>query len=242
MFDRNEFEAQKRKAIEGLAEDKALQGRACDLIVHSSLHFYAYQRTWMGLPIIQLPEDILVDQELFWRTQPDVIIETGVAWGGSVAFHASMMALRGHGLVIAVDRLLPVHVRELIMSLPCAKHIHLIEGNSASQRVRKEVEKKILPDQSVALFLDSNHAHEHVLAELRSLSQFVTRDQYVSVYATAIEWLPKKEDGKPWGPGSNPHTAIKQFLSECPWFVVDKEENQKSLVSYYAGGRLKRIR
>lgn len=239
MFNRSEFEAAKRQQVMEMSKDKALQKRTDEFLVDSDKYGYAYQRTWLGMPIIQLPEDIIANQELFWLDRPDAVIETGVAWGGSVVLHASLMELAGKGKVVAIDRILPPHLRADIMKFPFSHRINLIEGNSVDVTVIETVRSKINPAERVAVFLDADHSHEHVLAELRAYSPFVTKGQHLTVYATAIEKISASKDRpRPWGPGANPMTAIETYMSETDRFVIDEDWDRKSLVTFAPRGRL----
>lgn len=153
--------------------------------------------------------------------------------------HASLMELAGKGKVLAVDRVLPPHLRAEIMKFPFSHRIHLIEGDSASNTALELVKREISPADKVAVFLDSNHAHDHVLAELRAYGALVTKGQHMTVYATAIERLPvSNQKSRPWAPGSNPMTALEVFLRESDRFVVDNAWEDRALVSYAPRGRL----
>lgn len=239
MFNRSEFEAEKQNQVAEMIKDKGLQKRAVEFLVDSDKYGYAYQQSWLGMPIIQLPEDIIATQELFWADQPDVVVETGVAWGGSVVLHASLMELAGKGKVVAVDRVLPPHLRADIMKFPFSHRIHLIEGDSIDKAVIKAVGAEVRPFDRVAVFLDSNHSHDHVLAELRAYGNLVTKGQHLTVYATGIERMPvSKHRPRPWGPGANPMTALESYIGETDRFVVDEVLDRKALISFVPRGRL----
>lgn len=239
MFNRSEFEVSKQQHAKEMAKDEELQRHANELVIESDKYAYAYQQTWLGVPIIQLPEDIIATQELFWADQPDVVIETGVAWGGSVVLHASLMELAGKGKVLAIDRTLPAHLREDIMKFPFSRRIHMIEGDSVDEAVIQAVKSEIAPSDRVAVFLDSNHSHDHVLAELRAYGSLVSKGQHLTVYATAIERMPlSRHRPRPWGPGSNPMTALEAYLEETDRFVVDAICDRKSLLTFVPHGRL----
>jgi len=241
MFNRRELEEANAAKMSQMACDKALYQSAMDLLVRSDRYRYAYQFTWLGMPIIQLPQDILVTQEIFWRTQPDVVIETGIAWGGSVILHASLMELRGGaGRVVAVDQVLLPHIRERIMSYPFSHRIELLEGNSADPRIVAKVRGSVRTTERVAAFLDSNHTHSHVLAELHSYAPLVTVGQYLTVYATAIEQIPASRP-RPWGLGNNPWTAVEAFCKEDDRFTIDVDVDVKVLGSFAPRGRLRRV-
>jgi cephalosporin hydroxylase len=239
MFNRPEFEASKARQAIHMADDQALKSSAFEFVTAADKYDYAYQQTWLGMPIIQLPEDILVTQELFWADRPDVVIETGVAWGGSVVLHASLMELAGKGKVIAIDQVLPPNLRADIMKFSFSHRIQLIEGSSENQDVADAVKAQIGAPDRVAVFLDSNHSHEHVLAELRLYGSLVSKGQHLTVYATAIARMPvSTHRPRPWGPEANPMTALQAYLNETDRFVVDAICERKSLVSFAPQGRL----
>lgn len=239
MFNLTDFELQKTQQIDLMAKDVRLHGQALELIIESDKYGYAYWPTWLGVPIIQLPEDIITTQEIFWADLPDVIIETGIAWGGSVILHASLMELAGKGRVIAIDRVMPNHVREAIMKFPFSKRIHLIQGDSVDRRVIEEVKSKINPSDATAVCLDSDHSHDHVLAELHAYGELVTIGQHLTVYATRIEEMPVSQHRpRSWGPGNNPMTAVRSYLVEGNRFVIDELYSRKSFLSFAPEGRL----
>lgn len=239
MFDRTEFEAFKLRCGLEMGGDEKLQQQALEFVVSAQRYDYAYMRTWLGMPIIQLPEDILITQEIFWADKPDIVIETGIAWGGSVILHASLMELAGNGKVLGIDKVLPVHVRDELMKYPFSRRIHLIEGDSASEEVFEAVKAEIGLADKISVFLDSNHTHEHVLSELRSFGKLVTKGQHLTVYATAIENMPKStQRPRPWAPGASPMTAIAAYFAETDRFIIDEGFDNTSLVSYVPKGRL----
>lgn len=242
-FDRETFERDRKKNAQKQSLDGALQELAMEFLVQSDQHGYAYQWTWLGLPIIQLPADILAIQEIIWTAQPDVIIETGVAWGGSVALYASLFHARGRGKVIGVDLNLYEHVAETIMALPVADHIHLIKGDSTSESVIEEVKKAIEPRSKVMVVLDSNHTHAHVLSELRGYGPLISEGQYLVVSDTVLESMPPQEHRpRSWGPGDNPKTALDAYLKETDSFEEDTDLTSRLLTSFNPGGYLRRVR
>lgn len=243
MFNLTEFESQKLQQIKGMAGDKSLYKQALDLIIDSDKHGYAYLQTWLGMPIIQLPEDIINTQEMFWTDQPDVVLATGIAWGGSIVLYASLMELAGKGNVVAVDRILPAHIKKAIMKFPFSHRIHLIEGDSVDSKVINEVKSKICPSDKVSVFLDSDHTHDHVLAELRAYGEMVTKGQHLTVYATRIEEMPySKHRPRPWGRGNNPMTALKLYLSENDRFIIDRNYSERTLISFAPDGHIKCVK
>lgn len=242
-FDRQAFERERLEKAQAQSQDTSLQDLALSFITESDRYNYPYQWTWMGLPIIQLPSDILMIQEVIWRTEPDVIIETGVAWGGSVALYASLLTFGRTGTVIGIDLNLHPNVESDVMTLPVADRIQLIKGDSLSNDVRSKVTDAIAPGSKVMVVLDSNHTHEHVLQELRSYGALVTPGQYIVVSDTIVEFLPpQKHRPRAWGPGNNPKTALDAFLEEAPDFEVDEEISNRLLETLSPGGYVRRVR
>ncbi len=242
-FDRDEFEKSKRKFAVQQAKDEDLQAKALDLLVHSDKYHYGYQWSWLGMPIIQLPPDILATQEIIWQTQPDVIIETGIAWGGSIVLYASLLELIGKGEVVAVDTVLPQKNIDAIMKYPFSKRIHMYEGSSLSLDVEEKVKSHIETGDKVMLLLDSNHTHEHVLDELQRYAPLVTEGQYLIVSDTIVEHIPAQEHRpRPWGPGNNPKTALRAYLEETDRFEEDVYYNSKLLTTFTPSGYLRCIR
>lgn len=237
MFDRKAFEIDKREKAAAQSSDASLRKLASDLIVESDRYGYGYQWTWLGLPIIQMPQDIVATQEVIWETKPDVIIETGIAWGGSVILYASLLELIGKGEVVAVDLNLMDHVTEQIMAYPFSRRIHLYKGSSTDESIFESVRSHIKPGASVMVLLDSNHTHQHVLDELRLYGPLVTKGQFLIVSDTVVEDIPAQTHRpRPWGPGNNPKTALRQYLSETDRFEVDPTINGKLLLTYSPDG------
>jgi cephalosporin hydroxylase len=240
MFLRDEFEAKKIQNALAQSGDAALQRQARAFMIESDKYDYGYQWTWLGLPFIQMPADIVATQEIIWASKPDVIIETGIAWGGSVVFYASLLQLIGKGRVVAVDLNLYDHVVAQIMAYPFADRIQLHKGSSTDADLVARIKAQIASDQSVMVLLDSNHTHQHVLDELRLYAPLVTRDQYLIVSDTFLEDIPAQAHRRrPWGPGNNPKTAVRQFLAECERFEIDQMIDRRLLLSYTWEGYLK---
>lgn len=204
----------------------------------------SYNFTWFGRPLIQLPDDIVTVQELILSVKPDLVIETGVAHGGSLVFSASMLELLGGDrAVVGIDIDIRQHSREAIESHPLSKRIRLIEGSSVSDEVLARVTELTRGRESVMVILDSNHTHEHVLRELDLYSPFVTRNSYLVVFDTAIDDLPAGAfPDRPWGPGNNPKTAVKEFLTRNDRFQIDRDIEDRLLFSTAPGGYLKCIK
>jgi cephalosporin hydroxylase len=243
MFDREAFERAKATNAERQSADDGLRRLALQIITDSDRFAYGYSWTWLGLPLLQMPEDMIAVQEVIWETRPDVIIETGIAWGGSVLFYASLLQLLGKGKVIAIDLNLMDHVRDKIMSYPFSDRIRLFNGSSIDPAVVAQVKAEIPPGASVMLSLDSNHTHEHVLTELRTYGPMVTKGQFAVVCDTVVEDIPTQTHRpRPWGPGNNPKTALDEYLSETDGFVVDPRLAAKQLLTYHPGGYLRRVK
>lgn len=239
MFDRSEFESSKRQWLDAQAENKALDKAAHDFVQQTVYARYTYQWSWMGLPIIQMPGDMVAMQEILWRCRPDVIVETGIAWGGSTLMYASILELIGNGRIIAVDRVLPDHNRDAIIASPLSKRMTLIEGSSIDDGIVAQVKSLIKPGETVMVVLDSNHTHDHVLAELRAYGPLVSKGNYAVVFDTLVEHTdPIPGHERPWGKGNNPLTAADAYLAETPRFRRDGDWDAKIQASYARGGYL----
>jgi cephalosporin hydroxylase len=239
-FDRAQLDADRLKTAKTLEQDNEVQKLAIDLITKSDRHFHAYQWNWLGLPIIQMTEDVMAAQELIWQVKPDYIVETGIAWGGSMVLYASMLELIGKGEVIGVDLVLPQSNIDKIMAYPFSKRISMFQGSSIDQSIVDQVKAKIEPGKTVMLMLDSNHTHDHVLDELKMYSPLVTKDSYIIVSDTIVEDIePQAHRPRPWGPGDNPKTAVNAFLKTTDRFELDSYYNAKVLMTFDKGGYLR---
>jgi cephalosporin hydroxylase len=204
---------------------------------------YSYNFCWLGRPIIQYPQDMIAMQEIIWKTKPELIIETGIAHGGSLIYYASILELIGSGDVLGVDIDIRSHNFGEIMDSPMARRIHMIEGSALDERVVAKVASFARNRSRVMVCLDSNHTHEHVSRELSLYADFVSVGSYLVVFDTIIEYLPKgMYPDRPWNVGNNPATAVKEFLSADDRFQIDKEYDKKLLISVAPGGYLRRIK
>jgi len=241
--DRAEFERERRRNCLAMGADEALFERARDCVMDADRYRYTYLWSWMGAPIIQMPSDIVAMQEAIWATKPDVIVETGVARGGSVIFYASMLTLLGKGKVIGVDIDIRAHNRDTIEKHPMAGKIALIEGSSSDPQTIARVKAEIPAGVSVMLVLDSDHSKAHVLAELRTLSPLVTKGQFLVVADTLLGRLRPDQTPKArsrfWAPGDEPLAALREFLAENDRFALDEEINGKMILSSSPGGYLR---
>jgi cephalosporin hydroxylase len=241
--DRAKFEATKRTQSVALGQDKQLFAAASQLLTAADRYDYAYLWSWLGVPIIQLPADIMATQEVIWATKPDVIIETGVARGGSVLFMASLLELSGKGKVIGIDVDIRAHNRDSIEAHPLSKRVVLIEGSSTDPVVVGRVRTEVPPDSSVMVVLDSDHSRAHVLDELRSYAPLVTDGCYLVVADTRLGYLdeeqtPKKRS-KIWLKGDEPLSALQDYLRETNRFEIDPVINGKLLLTSSPGGYLR---
>ena len=235
------FFAEVQKNIESLDQDSSIHGLSNIWLREVIRYKYTYNFTWMGLPIIQLPQDVFAMQEIIWRVKPDLIIETGIAHGGSLIFSSSMLELiGGEGQVLGIDVDIRPHNRVEIEKHPMFKRITMIEGSSIDKEIVKQVYNFAQDKRRVLVVLDSNHTHDHVLKELELYSPLVTKDSYLVVFDTAIEDMP--EDffpDRPWGKGDNPKTAVWEFLKTNKRFEIDKNMEAKLLITVAPDGYLK---
>ena len=236
------FEAECAAEVAAQGQDEKLQGLARDFFNESAKHKYSYHFSWMGRPIIQLPQDMLAMQEIIWKVKPDLIVECGIAHGGSIIYYASLLELQGHGEVLGIDRDIRPHNREAIESHPMSRRISMIEGSSIDDATIAQV-RAIAEGKKVILVLDSNHTHEHVLAELRAYAPLVAVDSYCVVMDTVVEDMPAEFfPDRPWGPGDNPKTAVWEYLKENADFEIDQQMQNKLLLSVAPDGYLRRVR
>jgi cephalosporin hydroxylase len=199
-----------------------------------------YEVTWLGIPIIQIPEDILMVQELVWRMRPDVIVETGVAHGGSLVLYASLFEMLGRGRVIGVDIEIRKYNRLAIQSHPTSPRISLIEGSSTDPETFASIRQRIRPGERVMVTLDSNHTREHVRAELELYCELVTPGSYMIVFDEVMPMVADAPRGDPSWDDDNPLEAVRDFLASHPEFQVDLEYERLG-VSYCRGGFLRRV-
>lgn len=245
--------------IDAMGKDAELQRDSLSFMHRVNQHRYSYHFEWMGRPIIQYPQDIVAMQEIIWEVRPDLIIETGIAHGGSLVFSASMLALldladaespagapeRGRQAsrkVLGVDIDIRSHNREAIERHPMASRIEMIQGSSTAASVIEQVKEFARGYSKVLVCLDSNHTHEHVLAELEAYAPLTSVGSYCVVFDTIIEDFPGSSFAdRPWGPGNSPKTAVREFLSRHSNFSIEAEIQQKLLLTVAPDGYLKRV-
>jgi cephalosporin hydroxylase len=232
----------KKKSL-SLGLDDDIFKKSKDLIYDLDVYDYNYLWTWMGVPIIQLPADIMATQEVIWKTKPDIIIETGVARGGSLIFMASILEIIGKGKVIGVDIDIRKHNRDSIEAHPLSKRINLVEGGSVDTDILAEVRSHIRKDSKVMVVLDSDHSRSHVLNECRAYGPMVTQGCYLVVADTLVGHVEEKDAptnrSKLWFKGNDPLSATNDYLKENDRFEIDDEINGKLVLSSSPGGYLK---
>jgi cephalosporin hydroxylase len=228
-----------------------------DFMEESVISNYSYNFDWLSRPIIQYPQDIVATQEIIWRVKPDLIIETGIAHGGSLILSASILALLDYceaaesgelldtskpkRMVVGVDIDIRDHNRKALDEHPLRNRLVLIEGSSIDSQIINKVEKEAEGFKKIMVFLDSNHTHSHVLDELRAYAPLVSKESYCVVFDSVIEDLPDTSHGnRPWKKGNNPKTALKEYLIENHNFTIDKSIDEKLMISVAPNGYLKR--
>ena len=238
------FKNENRKNIEKLANDIELKNLAIEYIRRSDYYNYSFFFEWLGRPIIQRPEDIIAMQEIIWNIKPDLIIETGIAHGGSLIYYASLLELLGsNGKVLGIDIEIRPNNRKAIEEHPMFKRIIMIEGSSISDNVIQEVKKNCKSKKKILVCLDSNHTYKHVLKELELYSEFVSIGSYLVVFDTIIDYLPEDHYGaKPYKKGNSPNTALLEFLKKKDNFIIDKNISNKLIITVAPNGYLKRIK
>lgn len=220
-----------------------LKKTGVEFMNQATISKYSYTFSWMGRPIIQYPQDMIATQELIWEVKPDLIIETGIAHGGSLIYYASILELIGHGEVLGIDIDIREHNRREIEAHKMSKRIQMIQGSSISKEIAEEVYKVAHGKKKIMVFLDSNHTHEHVLEELKLYAPLVTLNSYCIVFDTIIEDVPPNTyTDRPWDVGNNPKTAVYEFLATDDSFQIDKNINDKLIISVANDGYLKRIK
>jgi cephalosporin hydroxylase len=252
------FRAEVAENIAGLKKDVDVQALSRIWLREITRHKYAYNFNWMGRPLIQFPQDMAAIQELVWSVRPDLIIEAGIAHGGSLIMSASLLAMLDYcdaveantlldprtarRRVLGIDIDIRSHNRAAIEAHPMAHRIDMIEGSSIALDVIARVREIASGYQRILVLLDSNHTHEHVLAELEAYAPLVSEKSYCVVFDTLIEDMPADMfSDRSWGHGDNPKTAVTAFLANHPEFAVDRDIEAKILITVAPGGYLRRV-
>ena len=255
----NEFvnEVNGRVIANGLNQELLTATQAFNLLSLNAK--YSYNFTSLGRPIIQYPQDIVAMQELIWKVKPDLIIETGIAHGGSLIMSASLLALldmceaiklgtvfdpkNSKRKVLGLDIDIRQHNREAIEAHPMSSRIQMIQGSSIAPELIEQVKSVAKNYQRVLVCLDSNHTHDHVLAELEAYAPLTSVGSYCIVFDTIVEDMPKAFfPDRPWGPGNNPKTAVREYLKTHSEFEIDKQIQNKLLITVAPDGYLRRTK
>lgn len=258
MTNSNEnFSVERSEAIAKYAIDYEFSKQSGAWVEAAMRRRYVYNFDWLGRPIIQFPQDIVAMQELVWSTRPDLIIETGVAHGGSLILSASLLAMldyadavaeggvldprKSRRRVVGIDIDIRAHNRAAIQAHALAHKVVLIQGSSTDERVVEQVKNFSRGYQRIMVCLDSNHTHDHVLKELRAYGPLTTQGCYCVVFDTFVEDMPANLfSDRPWEPGNNPKTAVREYLKECQLFIPDHALAEKLQITVAPEGFLRR--
>ena len=254
----SDFKSEIPGRVAAMAADSTVTGAAMDFLRASVGVQYSYNWHWLGRPIIQYPQDVVVMQELIWEVKPDLIVETGIAHGGSLIFSASMLALldmceaieAGQTLdpsvskrkVVGVDIDIRAHNRAAMEAHPMRSRIEMIEGSSIADETIAKVKQAAVGHQRVLVCLDSMHTHDHVRAELEAYAPMTSVGSYCVVFDTLIEDMAADAyPDRPWGQGDNPKTAVWDYLKTHPEFEIDKAIPDKMQITVAHDGFLRRL-
>ncbi|MBK7024664.1 MAG: cephalosporin hydroxylase family protein [Sulfuritalea sp.] len=240
-----QFKQERVADIAAMGRDEELKKKSLDWMLHADKYKYTYNYSWMGRPIIKYPSDIVATQQIVWDVKPDLIIETGIAHGGSLILSASLLELiGGPGRVLGIDIDIREHNRKEIEAHPMMKRIDMIEGSSVADDVMERVRAAAAKAKCVMVFLDSLHTHDHVLKELELYAPLVSVGSYMVLPDTFIEYFPKGyyAHNRPWDVGNNPMTALRAFLENNKDFEIDRELCDKLMITEAFDGYLRRVR
>jgi cephalosporin hydroxylase len=254
----SDFGQEVSRRIDAIAHNEHLRVCAGEFLRSSVESQYSYNFAWMSRPIIQYPQDMVAVQELIWNVRPDLVIETGIAHGGSLILSASMLAMldyceaveagttldpqKSRRRVVGIDIDIRSHNRSAIEAHPLYGLISMVEGSSVDQQVVDEVHRLAAGHETVMVFMDSNHTHEHVMGELNAYAHLVTKGSYCVVFDTFVEDMPPKYfPDRPWDKGDSPKTAVREYLKSHREFEIDKSIDNKLLISVAPDGYLHRI-
>lgn len=240
-----QFKQERAADIAAMGRDEELKKKSLDWMLHADKYKYTYNYTWLGRPIIKFPSDIVATQQIVWDVKPDLIIETGIAHGGSLILSASLLELiGGEGKVLGIDTDIRAHNRKEIEAHPMMKRIEMIEGSSVADDVMAHVRASAAKAKRVMVFLDSLHTHDHVLKELELYAPLVTLGSYMVLPDTFIEYFPKGyyAHNRPWDVGNNPMTALRAFMEKNSDFEIDRALCDKLMITEAFDGYLRRVR
>jgi cephalosporin hydroxylase len=254
----NEFAKEVAERIAKNADNLSLIDAAHRFMLASNFPKYSYNFSALGRPIIQYPQDMVAMQELIWQVKPDLIIETGIAHGGSLIMSASMLSLldvcaaietgvalnprESNRKVLGIDIDIRAHNRAAIEAHPMASRIQMIQGSSIAPEIIEQVRQLAEGYERILVCLDSNHTHDHVLAELQAYAPLTSVGSYCVVFDTIVEDMPADMfPDRPWGLGNNPKTAVWEYLKTHPEFQIDEGVQRKLLITVAPDGYLKRV-
>ena len=245
------FNIEVDKRVKNFSKNSKLKKSAKNFNIQASLRKYSYNFLWAGVPIIQLPQDLILMQELIFKVKPDLIIETGIARGGSLIFYSSILSLiKKKYKIIGIDFDIRKHAKKVLSHHKFAKNVTTIEGSSIDKKTSEKIKKLKKNYKKVLVCLDSNHVHRHVIKELNLYSKFVSKNSYIVVFDTTCGTFDKKNmkkiaqnyNYKPFGIRSNPLTAVKEFLKKNKNFIIDYNFHNKGLITNCYNGFLKRVK
>ena len=253
------FTNERIENISEMSKNENINKMGLNFLRESAVFNYSYNFDWLSRPIIQYPQDIVATQEIIWKVKPDLIIETGIARGGSLVLSASILALLDYSdaletgslldpklptrKVIGIDIDIREHNLKALDEHPMRNRMELIEGSSIDSDIVKKVHVLSKDYQCILVFLDSNHTHDHVLSELHAYAELVTKGSYCVVFDSVIEDMADDSSGdRPWGTGNNPKTAVWEFLKNNNNFEIDKEIENKLLITVAPDGYLKKVK
>ncbi len=244
MYTREEFENLRKESALAMDGDQSIREEALKVLVKADQYRWIHQTTWLGEPILNLPQDMFAIQEIIFRTRPKFIIEVGVAWGGSLLFYSTLMEALGGERIVGVDLYIPEDLKARLLSHgKLSERITLINGSSVEEDTLSRIQSIIGNSRDVMIMLDSYHTHQHVLMELRMYSPLIGIGHYLICGDTILEDIPQQvHRPRPWGPGNNPKTALNAFLKESDRFVVDESIGTKLLFTCNPGGYLRCVR
>lgn len=251
-----QFAIDRRNTVAEYKADSSLNSRSQDWLRESMQKRYVYNFDWLGRPIIQYPQDMVAMQEIIWETRPDVIVETGIAHGGSLILSASILAMLDYAdaaeagtvldpanpkrRVVGVDIDVRVHNRNAMEEHPMASRITMIEGSSIEATTIAQVKVAVGDAKRVMVCLDSMHTHDHVIEELNAYGSMTTPGCYCIVFDSFVEDMPKGFfDDRPWDVGNNPKTAVHAWLPDHPNFEIDSYYPAKLQVTVAPDGFLR---
>ncbi len=239
LYSREEFRDHLKFSAEKMHNNKPLQKKAMEVLVEADKNNWIHQVEWFGEPILNLTNDMFAIQEIIFKTKPDYVVETGIAWGGSLLFYASLLKLLGGKKVIGVDIFIPPDLVKRIRKHKVSENIELIKGGSTDENTINKIKNLTKGSKKVLVILDSDHTHQHVLRELEAYSNFVGKNQYLICCDTIVEIMPEqKHRPRAWGKGNNPMTALNEFLSKNKNFSIDYSFDRKLLFSCNPKGYL----